>query len=350
MIFSRSPQLTDAIAAVCREPATKIVSSYPDLDYDQVVGFFNTVTQFLRENSSQLGSRQFLIRPHFNNEGNSLATPLTLSSLIDTLNSGATVISIDGKFCLIGIDKTTLSLSGISAYSIEHDCCLFHIHNGIEIIVYAKGCVLKEINLLAPMASPFVRKRFARPANAYCLAIIDHYHQRIRYGGLYSDHWEDREHRILRNPPQKTERIFHVNLQNWLDENLDGASVLGKVKKISDDETDIEIRVHSESNIYYIVEVKWLGTNGSTTFSESRLRDGIKQVNEYLQRNPETSEVCLVAYDGRTLAKFDELTAINGETEQWKEISGCQTESLLQRGKGLVFFLESHFASGTRPA
>ena len=53
-------------------------------------------------------------------------------------------------------------------------------------------------------------------------------------------------------------RSLRNNLQNWLEEHLNGAVVQGGVKKVTNDETGIEIRVHGESK-FYIIEVKWLG-------------------------------------------------------------------------------------------
>ncbi|MBN8582679.1 MAG: hypothetical protein J0L96_18590 [Anaerolineae bacterium] len=348
MVLSRSPQLSTAIANVCREPATKIVSVFPDLDHEKISVFFEVVTKFLRDHIAEIGERQFVIKPIFSIKSTPKTPLLTSDVLINALRIGANLIEVDENFSMISSTKISLSSPELSSYSKDNECCLLFVQNGVEIVVYAKGYTLSEINLIAPLASPSTRKKFAKSGHAYKLSIIDHYRQRIRYGGIYSDYWHDRNKRILQNPLKKTEKLFHNNLQNWLDENLEGASVLGCVKKISEDETDIEIRLHSESNVYFIVEVKWLGDNGKTKYSESRLRDGIKQVNAYLQRDPLASEVCLVAYDGRQLSKFEELPAINEEPEQWKEISECQSEILLQRGMGLVFYLESRFASNTK--
>lgn len=343
-MLSFSPLLSDAIARVCREPATKIVALYPHFDHAVIVNLLDLVSNFLRNNLNNIGDKDFVFK--FNGKDGSLKTEsLTAPLLLDLFSKGANLISVDNKLNVVSVEKIDLSLVGLSTYSKDNDCCLFYVHDSVEMVIYAQGLTLNEVNLVFPMIAPLTRKKYAKNAFAYQSAIIEHYKKRIRYGGQYSYHWKDRAKRTLQNHPQKTERLFHDNLQNWLDENLEGASVLGGVKKVSNDETDIEIRVYGENNIYYIVEVKWLGSNGSTTYSESRLRDAIVQVSEYLQRDSGVSEVCLVAYDGRDTKEFDKLDAIAGEPEQWKQISYCQTEKMPLRSKGLVFFLDSKSAS-----
>lgn len=343
-MLSHSPLLSDAIARVCREPATKILTIYPYLDHGRIVNLIDLITKFIQVNLANIGDKDFVFKFLADNESVK-SEPLNISLLIDLFNSGANLVSIDDELGVLSTEKIDLSLSGLSSYSQNNKCCLFYFHDCTDMVIYANGLTLSEVNLFSLAKAPLTRKKFSKHAMAYQSAIIDHYKKRIRYGGQYSYHWKERSTRTLENYPRKTERIFHDNLQNWLDENLEGAMVLGGVNKVSDDETDIEIRVYGESNLYYILEVKWLGSNGATTYSEARLRDAIVQVKEYIQRDPGVSEVCLVAYDGRRFEEFDKLDALNGETDQWKQISYCQTEELPPKGKGLVFFLESKSAS-----
>jgi hypothetical protein len=272
---------------------------------------------------------------------------LTSSAVLDSLDKGLNVIAINEELNIVGYDKiSSLSQTELSLYSRRKKCCIFFVYGGAEIVIIAKGLVKAELNALAPATNPTVHKKYARNVHNYILSIIDHYQNRIRYGS-YSDHWKDKQARILRNTPQKTEKIFHGNLQNWLDENIEGGAVQGGVKKVSGDETDIEIRVHGESK-FYIIEVKWLGYNGHSRHSEPRLESAITQVKEYLKREPQAFEACLVVYDGRQLEEFNTLEAINLQPEQWKEIRKCRSEVLPDRGKGYVFFLENKSASEKR--
>jgi hypothetical protein len=196
-----------------------------------------------------------------------------------------------------------------------------------------------------PLRGPVLRKKTARYAYDYKLSIIDHYQEHMRHPGNFSDHWSDKDKRILRHEPIPTEKIFHDNLWSWLDQNIEGGIVLGGRKMVSNDETDIEIRLFSEP-IFYIIEIKWLGNNGHKyDHSVSRLAEGIVQSNEYLQRDPNATEVCLVVYDGRSVDEFNALKAIDEQPRQWKRICECDTEKLSPRGDGYVFFLESAAAS-----
>lgn len=343
-MYRRSPHIMEAISKVCRDSALKIVLELPAFEFARVHYCISEITKLLRKIHSDLGTMDFVLQLDFSDQ---ISNPATLSatSILKELRTGANIILVDDELKIVGIEQVVnTSQSELSLYSRSNSCCILHVFNGTEIVIYANGLSIKEMNVLKPLYGPTTRKKYSRSAQDYQLSMIDHYKQRIQYGGAYSEHWEDRANRILRKTPKKTERIFHDNLQNWLDENLNGVVVQGGVKKITDDETDIEIRVHGDSR-FYIIEVKWLGYNGSTSYSESRLRDGITQVREYLQRDSFAFEACLAVYDGRVIDRFNELECINGEEEQWKEIDKCQSEVLPPRGKGMVFYLESKSAS-----
>lgn len=325
-------------------PATRIVGEIPGINHHQIDTLLKQVLVFLRENVNDLGDRELLLKVEFNSAKKEIQK-MSSEAILEALKVGENILEIDHNFVIVGLDKlSVLSLSDISFFSQENNCCLFHVYNGVELVIYANGRTIIELNALAPATSPMAHKKYARSAHNYELALKDHYKNRIRFGGAFSDHWEDRKTRKLRSFPKKTEKMFHDNLQNYLDENLDGAVVYGNVKKITDDATDIEIRVYGQE-VLYIIEVKWLGSNGATSYSETRLSDGISQVEQYLQRDPVVKEVCLVAYDARNLAQFNGLMSVDEMKDQWKEITECKGKSLPVRSKGYVFYLESKFAS-----
>lgn len=337
-----SKEMLDAINAECRDPAFKIVAEAPELNLEEVSGCLNKVLLFLRQNISELGENPYLLRIDFY-ESKRKNRKIDANIVLSSINAGANIIILDKNLYYVGRGRIQdLSAPSISAYSKTNSCCAIHIINGLDLTIYQNGLTMKDMNATSPLSGPIINKKFARNARDYKLSIKECYKYRFRFSEFPLKHWYDKSKRILR-ADRKTEKIFHDNLRDWLDTNLQGGTVFGNVKKMSNDETDIEIRVHGGP--FYIIEVKWLGNNGSTRYSLTALKNGIKQVDNYLIGDPSCLEACLVVYDGRSLVKFKKLDECAGEEGQWKEITKCMNAKLTPRGKGYVFFLESEGAS-----
>lgn len=339
-----SPEMAEALGAVCRDPAVKIAALSPDLDVEIVSSCLSQIWLFLKDNKSELGELGYILELRF---GECPVEKKQLSSqyILDCLNQGTNVIKINDNLDTLGFSNIeVLGVPEISEYSRSNQCCVIHIINGIDFRIYHNGSAVKDMNINNLFSQSLTTKRHSRQASDYKESIINHYHNRIRFA-QFSTHWDppgDREKRILHGE-RKTEMIFHNNLWNWLEENLN-ASVYGMVNKLSSDQTDIEIRAREPK--FYIIEVKWLGTNSSnTTYSWDRLESGVTQVKNYLDIEPQCLEACLVTYDGRELEEFRKLEECDGEADQWKEFRKCNTKEFPPKGKGLLFFLESQTAS-----
>ncbi|TEB11291.1 hypothetical protein Psfp_03989 [Pelotomaculum sp. FP] len=111
--------------------------------------------------------------------------------------------------------------------------------------------------------------------------------------------WHDRNKRIL-IANRQTEKILQTFLAKWLSDNIYDARVVAEVGKISGvDRTDIELTSMSTGD-HLIIEVKWMGKNASgKSYDIDRLKEGIRQVCAYLDREPSALEGCVVCYDGR---------------------------------------------------
>lgn len=346
-MFNINPAMKAAISKVCNDPATKIVSVLPDLNREQVQHYLERIFDFLRDSFEDLKEVEYLLRVGFSSSTPDFRKKLDTPFISQTLRASANTFFIDADFNVLGIDDRDTSASAISEYSFQEKCCVIHILNGVDFIIYANGLTIKEMNIRSPLQGPMTRKRYARSAHDYKLSIIEHYQNRVRFS-QFCDHWADKNERLLRAERQ-TEMIFHSNLQNWLEEHLEYATVYGRVKKVTGNETDIEIRTLGGRGRFYIIEVKWLGKNASkTTYTQDDLARAFKQVKNYLDSEKDVLEACLVAYDGRSLEDFRKLEHCGGELDQWKKVQRCQSEELPPRGTGLVFFLESRSASQTR--
>jgi hypothetical protein len=133
-------------------------------------------------------------------------------------------------------------------------------------------------------------------------------------------------------------------LTNWLIDNLSAKKINFKVKKISTDETDIEIVKHGGDT--YLIEIKWLGKNeGNTEYDENRVAAAFDQIKNYLDVDKDVLEVTLVVYDGRKAEEFNKFSCIRSEDGNWKEINECKARKMPLKGTGFLFLLISETAS-----
>lgn len=336
--------MVEAVAAVCKDPAMKIVAISTHLNFEVVSNLIYQIWSFLRNNHDTIGESEYLLEIQFV-KCPAKAKQLDAQYILNCLQKGANIIKINHRLRVLGLSNLdALSAPAISDYSKTNQCCVIHVINGLDFRIYHDGLIIKEMNVNNPFSQPLTAKKYSRQASDYIQSIIDHYKTRIRFA-QFSSHWAppgSREKRILHGE-RKTEMIFHDNLWNWLDENLD-AIVYGMVNKLSKDQTDIEIRGRGKP-LFYILEVKWLGSNGKTSYSWGRLSDGITQVMKYLDIEPQCLEACLVTYDGRELGEFRKLEECDGEADQWKEFRKCDDAEFPPKGKGLLLFLENETAS-----
>ena len=126
----------------------------------------------------------------------------------------------------------------------------------------------------------------------------DHYHEMIRNERL-ARYWSNKQTRELLSEPDGTERIFHTALFWWLDHFLaDKLRVYAEPRGLGQDATDIIVVTFSGD---YVIEVKWLGRNDhGTTYGQSRINEGLRQVKIYLENDPRLVAGYAIFYDART--------------------------------------------------
>jgi hypothetical protein len=211
---------------------------------------------------------------------------------------------------------------------------------------YANGVTAGRVSLDAPGSRPPTSSKFSRLGQDYELAIRDHYREDVKYW-QETDHWvKPRSKRTLRNGlgiDTTTESIFHRSLHRWLDRNLD-ADVRSEARTVDSDEPDIFIAVYGGN--LFVIEVKWLGTNGKTPYGIPRLTKSIGQLRTYLNKETHVSKGTLVVYDGRDRDKFDALVRTDDDPENGcAMIEKCKTAEVPARGSCMILFLEDETAS-----
>lgn len=328
---------------VLSKPISKIVSILPQTNINEMRKAILYLIDFFKRNGSSLGDNRFVIKlldQPYPVQG----TKLSIAGITNVLINGDNVITVTSDGCIvyphysIVLDNETLSDFSAENVVIMVDC-------GQYLEFYADGRCIKEIDILNPRSSPRQPTKLSRLAKDFPLIILDHYQKHVKYAQA-TEHWNDRDKRILRCAPQKTEFIFHKDLWNWLEDHKTDFIVFGEVNKLSPDRTDIEL-ITIKGAKRYILEIKWLGKNANNTeYKEDRIEQGIKQIKQYLQRDRQTLIAALVIYNGRAEGEYQSLAAAAASfNEDWCELLKWGNENVPERGKCLVLLLDSKTAS-----
>jgi hypothetical protein len=338
---SYTPEILEQVEYVCKDPAFLIFSqtTKKTLDYNQITNFLISICSFLKANHANLGTVDYILKLNLTNTEKK--NIINAKRILTALSGNTKMIEINSELSTLSrTDFTDLSNSAIANYCLKNECTCIFVHNGTDITIYVKGIPAKEININYPLSTPRQNKKTSRSSKEYKLSMQDFYFNRVKPN--ITDHWYNKAKRILNGGD--TEEIFQRQLANWLDENIGDGMVIQKVKKPSQDETDIEIRAFG-GNIY-LIEIKWLGINqGKTKYDEARIRDSIFQLRNYLNIEPTVVDASIAVYDGRTLDRFKQLKCVSNCKDEWKELSECLTEQLPPKGNCFVFFLISESAS-----
>lgn len=112
------------------------------------------------------------------------------------------------------------------------------------------------------------------------------------------EYWADKKERILLTGPHGTEWIFQKSLYWWLDNYVsEHIGVIAEPSGFGQHKHDIKVITQNGT---YVIEVKWLGTNGKTVYRRKRINEGLEQVKIYLEGDAGLLCGHLVAYDGRS--------------------------------------------------
>lgn len=343
-IYQLPKDYENIVQEVMSRPISKIVALLPEINKILMSNALDSLINFVKNHSASLGDDKFVIRllDYQNTSGE--GEQISVETIVSALSDGDNVITmtcngyINELPCFSELDNASLS-----SFSEEKVIALVDCGQFIEI--YANGCCIKELDVLHPKSGPRQTTKFSRLAKDFPLIIHDHYMKHVKYAQSTS-HWHDREKRILRCTPQQTEFIFHKDLWNWFEDHKTDFIVFGEVRKLSPDRTDIEL-VTTKGGKRYIIEIKWLGKNSNKTeFTESKIKDGIKQINQYLERERHTLIAALVVYNGRSEDNYKKLNSVSTDfSDDWCELSQWGDEQVPARGKCLIYFLDSKTAS-----
>lgn len=305
------------------------------------------VRTFCKSYNSKLGQRQFALKLHGANE---LMTgePLTPNLIAQLRNAcGALPLIELGVGLQVGHTSALTFSSGDLRNAVtdaSHDCAIFLFENDRLCSIWAGKQLIKELNPITWLAVGTASNR-NWDTSEYNDAAKEHYRRVVKYGQNLN-HWKDENKRILKNcdPPKHgtTEDIFHSSLFWWLQEHLPAHSV--KIKDGQKNPGDVPDIIIASFDCFYVIEVKWLGTNGSTPYTWNAVKRAIRQGDRYGGRTPYPEGTSVIIYDGREAEKFAEFKDHLTE-DGIAEFEQFASESMPTNGICHVFFLYSGTAS-----
>ena len=302
-----------------------------------------TVRSFFADSLSALGELPFGIRidPFQTGTGETLTVALLRDELMN--GTGSVLFTVDAAFRVIevkplpGETEARTWLDMMQEESLCHPVFYFEQPNCVR-VCGGGGLVNEFVPSTGEVAGRF--NRVSRRAVNYREAIREHYEQWVKHGNG-SDHWEDPEGRILRKrlgSAKKTEEIFQRSLIQWLGLAISDANIWPEPQKPNNDRADIKIQVFDGR--FYMIEIKWMGSSGGTTVSRlKRLKDGLKQLKQYIDQHPKPAHATLVVYDARTDTEFEALIAAESPIEGMKRLAECENVKVPVGGCCFVFFL-----------
>lgn len=343
--FIYSPATLKRVNKVCKDKAfnvfQKLIHHVPSAKINEVEDFLLSFSNFIRDNQHELGAIQYVLAIDFTKSGNGSSEPISPKVILDAIKEEDNVLNCTKSLEVLSTEEIdSLNMFSIAKKSSEINGIAVFVENGVDASIYINGVPTEHINPLHPKAGPPENNKFKRNGRDYELALIDFYKVEVRPSR--TDHWHDKANRVLVGN-RKTEDVFQQALYQWLNQNLSYCTVTQKVRKLSTDETDIEIMEHGGKN--HLLEIKWLGKNPSTEYKYDKVEAAIHQVKNYLEQNPETLSAALVVYDGRKQEEFDLIECDDQETNNWKLIRESNGVKLPEKGAGYIFFLLSETAS-----
>lgn len=297
---------------------------------------------FLKAHAASVGDVPFACRLYQSKE---TSTPLALPDVTNAVSGKLRLLEVDetlGVFEVKELDVTDTDPNlTYLLQELSERCPVLHYVNRGFARIFAGGGLIHEFN--PSTGGPAgTTHHYKRPATEYEVMIREHYEHAVKHAQRCK-HWHDRPKRILHaktTEVSKTEFIFQTSLEQWLRDYIsDRAEVRVELRAESADRTDIEI--YPLIGGYFIIEIKWMGKSGTTTYGDERITRGLKQIKSYLTTGHTARRATLVTYDGRSESKFNSIKNVVVIADGIKEIN----KGVPPKGSCLVFFLFSKQAS-----
>lgn len=314
-----------ALQKVTRDTACQAATAL-GIPTTAVEHFLHNVGHFVKENGATLAAYCYVLMLDNSSVGE---LSLDLRTLIDHIRKDKPILYVDPELRLVRAEVGSVRLSDCSAKTSEQGKLGLRIERNY-CHVFLLGKLIEEVDLLNPGSSAPTASPYRRPIREFNLIVLDHKRASVdREQGFR--YWADRSQRVLLVGPDKTEKLFHHDLFQWLRLFVsDALRVFGETRGMGQDKTDITIVTQYGD---HVVEVKWVGTNGRTIYGEDQINVGLAQLNSYMENDPLLVCGYLVVYDARSLDKHTNASQFD---ETLRHIRCCPP---------IILFLESETPS-----
>lgn len=291
-----SPEQTQALRTVLSPAAPKVAAALGCAE-DTVHQFLQGVKVFVEAIASTSPGQTFALSLLLSGATGQNLTP---ASLQKHLRNGNRVFSLNSSLRLLGVSSDPILLSAISDRTVANGSFEILV-NGTYCYLILGGRIIDEGEVRTMSSSPRSSTQWRRPFADIEELLRDHVENYLasERGTRY---WAKKAERILLAQPDGTEYIFQRALFWWLSHYVaDSIDVYAEPSGHGQDKTDIVVVTIDGK---YVIEVKWLGTNeATTTYTETRIQEGIEQVAIYLTHDARIVWAYLVIYDARPLDK-----------------------------------------------
>lgn len=285
-----TPEQFASLKQVLSEPAG-VAAAVLKLPTDQVDKMLERLQDITEAQAAGLKGERFLV---IYSPGVSNRRPFDRAAIKDVVQKQTFILTVGDDCTLVSAATGIVDAVSASKYS-ENGPSLVALCSANQISVYVAGKPIADLS--DSQGGPIGRSDWMMPATELRDSFDLHFKHCIENQKLVS-YWGDRKKRILAKGQDGTEKLFHHCLFWWCKHFVsDALTVFGETLGLGQDKTDITIVTEVA---LIVVEVKWLGTNGTTEFKEDRIEAGMVQVIDYLNRDSALSKGYLVLYDGRS--------------------------------------------------
>jgi hypothetical protein len=304
----------------------------------------DNLLKFFTVSSTRIGNSSFALRLYQRKA--TVSQPLSAAITSKLMDGKLRVFDIDQTLGIFSENEVGIMDNDPSAKIVLQEASkdvpiLFYLSQGCACIFAGKSLIFEfNPNTGGPVG---LTHHLMRRSDEYEVMIREHYEEWVKHDQR-TKHWHDRDNRILKKETgdaKGTEQIFQVSLWRWLNDHFsDKAQARVELRTEASDRTDIEIFPLFPG--YFVIEIKWVGKNqNDTSYDETRIGDGLRQIAQYVNRGAAVRKATLVTYDGRGESQFSQIASSKDIAEGVKEIIA----NVPDRGSAFVLYLFSKHAS-----
>jgi hypothetical protein len=285
-----APEQFASLKKVLSKPSAK-ASAALGVPTRHIETFLHNLETMARRGQLVLGQEKILVAYRPNKTGGKTFDGAAVTS---SLKAGNAVFALGSDETIVETKKGAVTLLAATNKS-DKEGSLCVVCGAGQLWIFTAGKLIAEIGDAPP---PIAGRADWRRSWRELLKSFDEHFEHCVDSEKGFRYWHDRKKRVLLVGPDRTEKLFHHSLFWWCNNFIiDAIDVHGEANAMGQDKTDITIVTEIGS---IVIEVKWMGKNAKNTrYAQVRIKEGMIQVADYLNRNKRLMQGFLVIYDAR---------------------------------------------------